>query len=64
MATRAPRTAAASAEAQSNKATYVVLSKLHHGEDGPAKDYLAGDEIELTEDQAAPLLGHTVQPKA
>ncbi len=42
------------------KAVYTVLSPLQHD----LEDYAVGGEVELTEAQAAPLLGHTVQPKA
>lgn len=37
---------------------YEVTSPLNH--DGDV--YAIGDQVELTEAQAAPLLGHTVQP--
>lgn len=51
--------------------TYVVVSPLHHGRPDPAGKavvpptiYAVGDEVELTDAEAAPLLGHTVQLKA
>lgn len=58
----------ASAAAASKKAgaaapatgTYKVVSPLEH--DGEL--YAVGDEVALTEAQAAPLLGHTVAPPA
>lgn len=45
---------------ESPKALYVVISALEH--DG--ERYEEGAEIELTETQAKPLLGHTVTAKA
>lgn len=57
MATRKPRTAGAEPAAST---VYVVLDPLRH--DGV--DYAPDDEIELTEDQAAPLLGTVVKLKA
>jgi hypothetical protein len=56
--TAAPQ-ANANANADANKEglqRYKVLGMLHH--DGEA--YEEGSEVELTEKQAAPLLGHTV----
>lgn len=41
------------------QAVYRVLSPLNHD----LRDYPAGSDITLTVDQAAPLLGHTVEPK-
>lgn len=41
------------------KATYEVVAKLRH--DG--EDYEAGDTVDLTENQAKLLLGHTVNPE-
>jgi hypothetical protein len=41
------------------KAVYIVISPLEHN----LKAFAVGDEIELTEAQAAPLLPHTVKPQ-
>ncbi|GCL64322.1 hypothetical protein [Pseudaquabacterium pictum] len=55
----------ASAE-QAKTATYNVISPLTHGvlvKDKPVETrYEIGDQVDLTEAEAAPLLGHTVQP--
>lgn len=45
--------------ADAPKATYIVTSPLEHD----LERYEVGAEIDLTEDQAEPLLGHTVKPK-
>lgn len=52
-------TAKKTASANAPKATYIVTSPLEHD----LERYEVGAEIELTEDQAEPLLGHTVKPK-
>jgi len=39
------------------KATYTVISPLNHDKE----HYAPGDPVELTEAQARPLLGHTVE---
>lgn len=57
MATANPTNDAAKGAAE--KAAYIVVSPLQHDK----KDYLVGDEVKLTEAQAAPLLGHTVKAK-
>ncbi|MBN8486377.1 MAG: hypothetical protein J0M20_01390 [Burkholderiales bacterium] len=54
---RTPRTPEAD-KAAAEKADYTVLSRLEH--DGEL--YEEGDQITLTAGQAAPLLGHTLQP--
>lgn len=54
-ARKTPETKAAAA----TTARYEVVSPLRH--DG--EPYAVGDEIDLSEAQAAPLLGHTVAPK-
>lgn len=54
-ATKAPQVKKPAAEGPT--AVYEVTSPLKH--DGV--DYAVGEGIELTEAQAAPLLGHTVQ---
>lgn len=59
----APRAAArnsAAATTDAPKVLYEVVSPLSH--DGVA--FAVGEGVELTEAQAAPLLGHTVQPIA
>lgn len=59
-------------KAEEKKAAYIVTSPLRHGvlvKDDDGKDqsvetnYAVGDEIELTNAEAMPLLGHTVKPK-
>lgn len=64
MATKPKGPAAKSGEAQAT-ATYEVVSPLLHGVlvDGQAVEtrYEVGDPVELTEAEAAPLLGHTVK---
>jgi len=45
--------------ADAPKAPYVVTSPLEHDQER----YEIGAEIELTDAQAEPLLGHTVKPK-
>jgi hypothetical protein len=52
-------TAKKTAAASGAKATYVVTSPLEHDQ----VLYEIGEEVDLTEAQAAPLLGHTVKPK-
>lgn len=53
--------------AGAERAVYVVISPLVHGELVDKKvvedRYEPGSEIELTADQAKPLLGHTVRLK-
>lgn len=60
------RTAATGAATLAERASYKVIGPLRHGEvvDGELveDDYPPGSTIELTEAQAAPLLGHTVKP--
>jgi len=53
MATK-KRTTAAAGETK----LYDVISPLSYDHD----DYAVGDQVELTDEQAAPLLGHTVRP--
>lgn len=59
-------TASKSEGAAPKKAAYKVIGPLRHGElvDGKVvqDDYVPGDTVQLTEAQAAPLLGHTVEP--
>lgn len=62
MSTHAPQTpevppAATAAATQPDTLSYEVISPLHH--DGQA--YAIGELVNLTERQAAPLLGHTVR---
>lgn len=52
-------TAKKTAAADAAKATYVVISPLEHDQ----VLYEIGEEVELTDAQAEPLLGHTVRPK-
>ena len=54
--TTTPKNSAAAKAAASEKVSYLVRSPLLH--DGVA--YAEDDEVELTEAEAAPLLGHTV----
>lgn len=54
MATAAKKAGAAAP----TTSTYTVISPLEHD----LELYAVGKEVELTEAQAAPLLGHTVQP--
>ena len=49
---------AAQAAAKGTSKTYKVISPLNHD----LEDYAPGDQVELTEAEAAPLLGHTVKP--
>lgn len=53
------------AQADQAKATFNVISPLVHGvlvKDKPVETrYEIGDQVELTEAEAAPLLGHTVE---
>lgn len=51
---------AAQAAAKGTLKTYEVISPLQHD----LESYAPGDPIELTDAQAAPLLGHTVKPAA
>lgn len=44
---------------KAEKASYIVTSPLEHDQ----VFYKPGEEVELTEAQAEPLLGHTVKPK-
>lgn len=46
-------------KADQAKSTYRVISPLDHDQER----YAIGDDVELTEDLAKPLLGHTVVPK-
>ena len=57
MATARSRKAA---ETDEPKKTFEVISPLHHDQEA----YAIGDQVELTEAEAAPLLGHTVKPAA
>ena len=54
------------AATDSVKATYAVISPLLHGVivNGKAEvtAYEVGDSVDLTDAEAAPLLGHTVEP--
>jgi hypothetical protein len=50
---------ATAASKKADKATYTVVSPLNHDNE----PYAVGEEVELTEAQAAPLVPHTVQPK-
>ncbi len=50
----------ATTKKEAPKAVYIVLSPLQHDQE----DYAEGSEVELTEAQAAPLMPHTVKPKA
>lgn len=60
MATRNPTSAD-----QAKTATYNVISPLTHGvmvkDKAVETRYEIGDQVELTEAEAAPLLGHTVE---
>lgn len=63
MATRNP---ASAGQADAKTASYTVISPLVHGvlvKDKPVETrYEIGETVELTEAEAAPLLGHTVKP--
>jgi hypothetical protein len=52
-------TARKTAAEKAEKATYVVVSPLDHDQ----VRYALGEEVELTEAEAEPLLGHTVVKK-
>ena len=64
MATQKKRASGAPAEPEATT-TYTVISPLHHGVlvDGEAIEtrYEPGETVDLTEAEAAPLLGHTVK---
>ena len=48
------------AQADGETKTFDVISPLDHDQER----YEPGEQVELTEAQAAPLLGHTVKPVA
>lgn len=59
MATTQPKTPAKQREAAASKRLYMVVSPLRTAEG----DYEVGAEVELSEAEAEPLLGHTLQLK-
>lgn len=57
MATDKKPTAGKADAAEPKKTAYIVISPLSHD----LIDYAVGDEVDLTEAEAVPLLGHTVR---